>query len=131
MMKTKHEEKPLPDTKEQPHRKSFRRTFLLSVVLTAVLLALLHATPSAAHAAPSPQDTDDATLNIIKDYRVLEKRRVELPDRLEGVVRCFNPSCVTNQQPVSTCFEVLMSSPPTLRCVYCERVMTGNDITLK
>jgi len=73
----------------------------------------------------------DATVNIIKDYRVVAKRQVELPDRLEGVVRCFNPSCVTNQQAVDACFEVLQSSPATLRCVYCERIMTGSDITLK
>lgn len=72
-----------------------------------------------------------ATLNIIKDYRVVEKRKVELPATLVGVVRCFNPSCVTNQQPISTCFEVLRSSPPTLRCAYCERVMSGPDIILK
>ena len=73
----------------------------------------------------------DATVNIIKDYRVVAKRRVELPARLGGVVRCFNPNCVTNNQSVSTMFEVLRSTPPTLRCVYCERVMSGNDITLK
>jgi aspartate carbamoyltransferase regulatory subunit len=72
-----------------------------------------------------------ATLNIIKDYRVVEKRRVELPARLEGIVRCFNPSCITNQQPIATCFEVLRSSPPTLRCIYCERLMSGSDIILK
>ncbi len=73
----------------------------------------------------------DATVNIIRDYRVVEKRKVELPDRLEGVVRCFNPNCVTNQQAVDTSFEVLQSSPPTLRCTYCERVMSGTDITMK
>jgi len=72
-----------------------------------------------------------ATLNIIKDYRVVEKGRVELPDRLEGIVRCFNPNCVTNQQQVPTCFEVRSTSPVALRCVYCERVMSGPDIILK
>ncbi|MCK4275501.1 MAG: aspartate carbamoyltransferase regulatory subunit [Phycisphaerae bacterium] len=73
----------------------------------------------------------EATLNIIKNFRVVEKRRVELPTKVEGIVRCFNPSCVTNQQSVNTCFEVLSTSPPTLRCVYCERVMSGGDIILK
>jgi aspartate carbamoyltransferase regulatory subunit len=72
-----------------------------------------------------------ATLNIIKDYRVVEKRRVELPERVEGIVRCFNPNCVTNRQPVSTCFEVQGTDPVSLRCVYCERVMSGADIILK
>lgn len=73
----------------------------------------------------------EATLNIIKDFRVVEKRCVELPTKVEGIVRCFNPSCVTNQQDVNTCFEVLSTSPVTLRCVYCERVMSGGDIILK
>ena len=73
----------------------------------------------------------EATLNIIKDFRVVEKRCVELPTKVEGIVRCFNPSCVTSQQDVNTCFEVLSTSPVTLRCVYCERVMSGGDIILK
>ncbi|KPK63020.1 MAG: aspartate carbamoyltransferase [Planctomycetes bacterium SM23_32] len=72
-----------------------------------------------------------ATLNIIQDYEVAEKRSVELPERVEGIVRCFNPSCITNRQAVSTCFDVIASDPVGLRCVYCERVMTGPDIILK
>jgi aspartate carbamoyltransferase regulatory subunit len=72
-----------------------------------------------------------ATLNIIKDYCVAEKRMVELPDRVEGIVRCFNPNCITNQQAVSTCFDVVAQSPVSLRCVYCERIMKGKDIILK
>lgn len=85
----------------------------------------------------TPQEVDkialiapQATLNIIKDYRVAEKRKVQLPDRVEGIVRCFNPSCVTNRQSVTTCFEVLGSSPVSLRCIYCERLMSGPDIIL-
>ena len=73
----------------------------------------------------------DATLNIIKEYQVAEKRRVELPAKVEGVVRCFNPSCVTNCQPVATSFEVIAAGPVRLRCVYCERAMQGPDIVLK
>lgn len=86
----------------------------------------------------TPQEVDkialiapQATLNIIKDYRVAEKRKVQLPDRVEGIVRCFNPSCVTNRQSVTTCFEVLGSSPVSLRCIYCERLMSGPDIILR
>ena len=72
-----------------------------------------------------------ATLNIIKDFEVVEKRRVEVPDRVEGIVRCFNPNCVTNRQAVSTCFDVVGTSPMTLRCIFCERMMSGQDIILK
>ena len=73
----------------------------------------------------------EATLNIIKDYKVAEKRKVEVPARVEGIVRCFNPNCITNHQPISTCFDVIDSQPTTLRCVHCERTMRGNDIILK
>jgi len=72
-----------------------------------------------------------ATLNIISDYKVVEKTMVHLPERIEGIVRCFNPHCVTNEQPVNTSFQVLQSNPPVLRCLYCERVMSGEDIILK
>jgi aspartate carbamoyltransferase regulatory subunit len=73
----------------------------------------------------------EATLNIIKDYRVTEKRKVELPQAVEGIVRCINPSCVSNQQAIESSFDVIGTAPPTLRCAYCERVMSGRDIILK
>ncbi len=72
----------------------------------------------------------DATLNIIKDYRVAEKRKVELPSRVEGIVRCFNPQCITNRQAVTTSFDVVSKGPVSLRCAYCERTMSGPDIIL-
>lgn len=72
-----------------------------------------------------------ATLNIISDFEVVEKTPVELPARIERIVKCFNPRCVTNQHPLMTKFEVVRSSPPALRCEYCERVMSGEEIILK
>ncbi len=73
----------------------------------------------------------DATLNIIKDYQVVSKSAIELPDRIEGTVRCFNPTCVTNKQPVETRFEVTDTHPPVLRCLYCEKSMTAEDMVLQ
>jgi aspartate carbamoyltransferase regulatory subunit len=72
-----------------------------------------------------------ATLNIITNYRVTEKSKVRLPEIIERIVKCFNPRCVTNEQPIDTRFEVINTSPPALRCTYCERVMRGKDILLK
>ena len=43
----------------------------------------------------------------------------QVQQRLEGVVRCFNPNCITNAEPVTTCFEVVATSPPALRCIFC------------
>ncbi len=72
----------------------------------------------------------DATLNIIENYRVVAKSKVELPERIERVVKCYNPRCVTNNQSVDTCFDVVGSRPPALRCSYCERVMKGGNIEI-
>lgn len=72
-----------------------------------------------------------ATLNIISDYRVTEKFKVELPEKIERIVKCFNPRCISNEQPMDSCFEVIHTTPPALRCSYCERVMRGKDILLK
>ena len=72
-----------------------------------------------------------ATVNIIKDFKVVNKYDVEVPEEIEGIVRCFNPRCVTNQEAVVGRFRVLQSSPPVLRCLFCERIMSGGDIILK
>jgi aspartate carbamoyltransferase regulatory subunit len=73
----------------------------------------------------------EATINIISDYRVVDKFRVKLPQSIERVVRCFNPRCITNQQQVGTRFTVIETSPPALRCTYCERVVRGDEIIMK
>ncbi|KUL00385.1 aspartate carbamoyltransferase regulatory subunit [Methanoculleus sp.] len=59
-----------------------------------------------------------AKINIIRDYRVVEKKGVEIPKILKGVVRCPNPGCITNtNEPVESTFEVL---PKGLHCLYCD-----------
>ena len=58
----------------------------------------------------------EAKLNIIKDYKVVEKRVVSLPDEIAGYVRCFNPKCITNHEDVLTRFTVVSRSPLELKC---------------
>lgn len=72
----------------------------------------------------------DATLNIIKNYEVVEKRRVSLPEELVGIVKCFNPNCISNHERVQTRFHAVRKTPLRLRCHYCERVMGERDIEL-
>ena len=69
-------------------------------------------------------------LNIIRDYEVAEKRDVVLPDTIEGIVKCSNPKCVTNNEPMKTKFVVLDKHKTTLKCCYCEKVMKENEIEL-
>lgn len=64
----------------------------------------------------------DATINIIRNYNVAEKHKVELPDEVMGIVKCPNPSCITNlKEPVESRFTVISKNPPMLKCWYCER----------
>jgi len=72
----------------------------------------------------------DATLNIIKDYEVIEKKKVSLQDELIGIVKCFNPNCISNHEKVRTRFYVERKDLPRLRCHYCERAMEREDIEL-
>jgi len=66
--------------------------------------------------------TPRATISIIRDYKVQEKRSVDLPDRIVGILRCPNPNCITNQpEPVESEFEVTDRRPVVLTCAYCER----------
>jgi len=63
-----------------------------------------------------------ATISIIRDYRVREKRTVDLPPRIIGVLRCPNPNCVSNQpEPLESEFEVTERRPVVLKCAFCER----------
>ena len=63
-----------------------------------------------------------ATINIIRDYEVAEKHRVKLPDEVVGIVRCSNPTCVSNsKEHVKSRFIVLDKDPIQIKCYYCER----------
>lgn len=62
-----------------------------------------------------------ATLNIIEDYEVAEKKPIRLPDRVEGFLDCPNPACISNtDEPVEPCFRVSKEEPVVLKCHYCE-----------
>lgn len=63
-----------------------------------------------------------AKINIIKDYHVHEKKEVEIPDKVVGIVKCFNPKCVTNHESITTRFKVLSRSDLKLKCEYCEKI---------
>ena len=63
-----------------------------------------------------------ATINIIRDYEVAEKHRVQLPKEIFGIVKCSNPTCVSNsREPVRSRFKVTKKDPLTIKCYYCER----------
>ena len=69
-------------------------------------------------------------LNIIKDYEVVEKKLVPLPDELIGIVKCNNPKCISNNEPMKTRFKVINKEMVTLKCEYCEMKTKKEDIVL-
>lgn len=63
-----------------------------------------------------------AKLNIIRDYQVIEKRVVEVPDTINAIAKCMNPKCITNFEKVTTHFRVVSKKPVALKCLYCEKI---------
>lgn len=71
-----------------------------------------------------------AKLNLIRDYEVVEKRVVEIPDEIVGIAKCVNPKCITNNEAVTTRFEVVSKSEVILKCHYCEKITNQKNIVI-
>ncbi len=69
-----------------------------------------------------------ATVNIVRDYKVAEKFKVEIPDEISGILRCANPNCVSNHEYTVSKFHVVSREPLKVRCHYCERTMEEEEI---
>ncbi len=86
--------------------------------------------------ALSPQEVNKialvaphASINIIKNYAVVEKLEVKLPNVIEGIVKCVNPCCVSNSnEPVSSKFYVKNAEPLVLKCHYCGITLEQADV---
>ncbi len=65
----------------------------------------------------------NATINIIKDYEIIRKFRVEIPRFLENILRCPNRNCISNAEgePITTRFEIEKRDGIVARCIYCGR----------
>ncbi len=71
-----------------------------------------------------------AKINIIRDFKVVEKKKVEIPDEIVGIVKCFNPKCITNHEEVTTRFTVVSKEPLELKCHYCEKITDEQHIEI-
>lgn len=64
----------------------------------------------------------DATVNIIRDFKVVEKKHLVMPKEIVGIAKCMNPKCITNHQPVQTRFTTIYKNNElSLLCHYCEK----------
>ena len=72
----------------------------------------------------------EARLNIIRDYEVVEKKLVTVPQEIIGIAKCFNPKCITNNEAITTKFTLVKSNVLALKCHYCEKVTTEEHLEI-
>ncbi|MDC0155201.1 aspartate carbamoyltransferase regulatory subunit [Nitrosopumilus sp.] len=70
-----------------------------------------------------------ATINIIKNYKLIEKRRVALPNEIDKIFRCTNPDCITNStEHIESIMDVIDKEGTVLKCRYCARILDVSKI---
>jgi|TARA_B100001758_G_scaffold50464_1_gene40969 aspartate carbamoyltransferase regulatory subunit len=70
-----------------------------------------------------------ATINIIKNYKLIEKRRVALPNEIDKIFRCTNPDCITNStEHIESIMDVIDKEGMVLKCRYCARILDVSKI---
>ena len=70
-----------------------------------------------------------ATINIIKNYKLIEKRRVSLPNEIDRIFRCSNPDCITNSaEHIESVMDLIDKESMILKCRYCARILDVNEI---
>ena len=72
----------------------------------------------------------DATISTIKNYRVEKKMKVRMPGKIEGILRCINPNCISNKpwEPLTPSFKVLSRTPTLLVCEYCGTYISHDEV---
>ena len=70
-----------------------------------------------------------ATINIIRDYKLVEKRKINLPDSIIGIFDCPNLNCVTNsEEDIRSTIDIIDKEKILLRCKYCARTITIDEL---
>jgi aspartate carbamoyltransferase regulatory subunit len=70
-----------------------------------------------------------ATINMIKEYKLVEKRRVSLPNEIDRIFRCSNPDCITNStEHIESVMDVIHKEGMVLKCRYCARILDVNQL---
>jgi aspartate carbamoyltransferase regulatory subunit len=72
-----------------------------------------------------------ASIIEIKDYQVTRKTIVETPDNITGIVKCFNPNCITNIEVITTRFAMVDKEEIRLKCHYCEKITQKKNMEFK
>jgi len=72
----------------------------------------------------------NATISLIENYKVIEKKKVKLPAIIKRLILCINQTCISNsnKEPIDSEFLVLDEKPLKIQCVYCERIYKLDEI---
>lgn len=68
-----------------------------------------------------------ATINIIENSKVTKKEKIAVPPKVEGIIKCINPLCISNKEKILTKFSV-KPRPIQAKCFYCETIMNEREI---
>jgi aspartate carbamoyltransferase regulatory subunit len=70
-----------------------------------------------------------ATINIIKNYRVAEKRKIQVPDHISGLFKCTNINCISNEEKeITPTILVVDKTKIVLKCKFCTRLIDINEL---
>ena len=70
-----------------------------------------------------------AKVNVIRNFEVVEKKTLTMPEEIVGIAKCMNPKCITNHQPIKTRFTTIDNGNEiSLLCHYCEKISDTRGI---
>ena len=69
-----------------------------------------------------------ATFVTIRNYETVKKTGAQVPEIIEGIIKCPNPTCITNNEQMKTRFTLENAKPIQIRCSFCERIYSIDDI---
>ncbi|MDO9578520.1 MAG: aspartate carbamoyltransferase regulatory subunit [Candidatus Cloacimonadales bacterium] len=73
----------------------------------------------------------EATLIIIKDFEVVKKSSLKIPEYIEDIISCPNPKCITNEERIISKFKLTNDEPAQVRCIYCEKKYLIDEVKIK
>ena len=71
----------------------------------------------------------EASISIIRNFEIVEKFKLSIPDSVSGIFECQNQNCISKtREPVTPSFQVISKKPIVVKCVFCERTIAEGEI---
>lgn len=75
--------------------------------------------------------SENATINFISDYKVVNKVKLQIPEKIKGLIKCNNNKCITNHENIESLYlKQETNEKMKFKCVYCERIVDKDEINL-